>query len=141
MKRVKDYLQLESAMEVKAENILAKYDEDTLTLGLRLREFLLSQLEDCLEMPDTPANIIAYGYGPGYTDLICTIIPSKKGIKLGFNRGSEFDDPKKLLRGSGKVHRYVEIKSEKDFHSTALKQLIKQGFKACKKRKNAKPKK
>jgi hypothetical protein len=125
-------------MQGNAEAILTKYDESVSALGFHLRDFLLSQLKDCIEIPDVPANIIGYGYGNGYTDLICTIIPSKKGIKLGFNRGSELADPDKLLTGLGKVHRYVEIKSEKDIYSRALKQLITEGIEAWKKRRAAK---
>ena len=125
-------------MPSRVEKILMKYDKLTSSLGLQLREFLLTQLEGCIEMPDESANIIAYGYGTGYIDLICTIIPSKKGIKLGFNRGSELPDPEKLLTGSGKVHRYVEIKSENDIQSPAFGALIREGIVAWKVRKESK---
>jgi len=122
-------------MPSKIDEILLKYDSSVSSLGLQLREFLLAQLEGCIEMPDQAANIIGYGYGTGYIDLVCTIIPSKKGIKLGFNRGSELPDPGKLLTGSGKVHRYVEIKSDTDIRSTAIKELIREAIKAWKIRK------
>ena len=122
-------------MPSKVDELLLKYDKSVSSLGLQLREFLLAQLEGCIEMPDQAANIIGYGYGTGYIDLVCTIIPSKKGIKLGFNRGSELPDPGKLLTGSGKVHRYVEIKSETDIRSTAIKELIREAVKAWKIRK------
>ena len=122
-------------MPSKVDELLLKYDKSVSSLGLQLREFLLAQLEGCIEMPDQAANIIGYGYGTGYIDLVCTIIPSKKGIKLGFNRGSELPDPGKLLTGSGKVHRYVEIKSENDIRSTAIKELIREAIKAWKIRK------
>ena len=115
-----------------------KYDESISSLGLQLRDFLLSQLDGCVEIPDIPANMIAYGYGPGYTDMVCTIIPSKKGVKLGFYKGSELPYPTKLLTGSGKVHRYVEIKSENDIKNRALKQLVKEGLKSWKTRKQIK---
>ena len=125
-------------MATKAETILTKYDEKVSTLGLQLRHFLLSELKDSIEMPDAPANIIGYGYGTGYKDLVCTIIPSKKGIKLGFNRGSELPDPKKLLTGSGKVHKYVEIRSQADIHNPALKQLLEEALAALRKRRESK---
>ena len=121
-------------MQITAETILNKYDVKISTLGFQVRGFLLAELKDCIEIPDAPANIIAYGYGPGYKDMVCIIIPSKKGIKLGFNRGSELPDPEKLLTGSGKVHKYVEIKSDTDLRSRALKQLTKEAIKAWRKR-------
>jgi hypothetical protein len=91
---------------------------------VHVREFLLQELKDIIEYPDSSANIIGYGYGPGYKETICTIIPSKKGIKLGFYKGSKLPDPKKLLTGTGKVHRHVEITSENDLSNPALKMLV-----------------
>ncbi len=66
--------------------------------------------------------------------MICTIIPSKKGIKLGFYKGSGLPDPAGLLTGSGKVHRYVEIKSEASLKDKALKNLMTEALKAYKQR-------
>ena len=122
-------------MPSKVEEILMMYDNSISSLGLQLRGFLLKQLKGCIEIPDKSSNIIAYGFGTGYIDLICTIIPSKKGIKLGFNRGSELPDPEKLLTGSGKVHRYVEIKSPGDTQKPAIAALLREGIKAWKVRK------
>lgn len=121
-------------MNLRSHNILAKYDENISELGFQLREFLLKNLKDIIEQPDEPANIIGFGYGPGYKDSICVIIPSKKGMKLGLNRGSELPDPSKLLTGSGKVHKYVEIKSAKDISNPALKKLLQEALKAYRKR-------
>lgn len=117
-------------MEQAIARVLGKYDENISALALVLRGYLLAQLSNIKEYPDVPANVIGYGYGPGYKDQICVIIPSKKGIKLGFNRGSELPDPAGLLTGSGKVHRYVVINSEKEIKSAALKKLLAEGVKA-----------
>ena len=117
-----------------AEGILSKYDEKVSAVGFQLREFLLKELKQIIEYPDGPANIIGYGFGPGYKQLVCTIIPSKKGIKLGFYKGSELPDPKNLLTGSGKVHRYVEIKSENNVKDPAIKKLLDEALKAYHKR-------
>jgi hypothetical protein len=108
------------------DGILSMYKNGVSSLGLQLREFLLGQLENIIEYPDAAANIIGYGYGPGYKSLVCTIIPSKKGIKLGFYKGSELPDPCNILRGSGKVHRYVEIESGDDLNKPAIRKLVKE---------------
>lgn len=115
--------------------ILSRFDEKTALLATQLREFLLKELRDITEIPDNAVNIIGYGYGNGYKDLICTIMLSKQGIKLGFNKGSELSDPQKLLTGTGKVHRYAEIKTEADIKSTALKKLLSEALKAYRQRK------
>jgi hypothetical protein len=115
-----------------AEDILLKYTDEVSGLGLALRSFLFKELKGIIEMPDVKANIIGYGYGPGYKDSICVIIPSKKGIKLGFYKGAELPDPDKLLTGSGKVHKYVEIKSAATIKSKGVKGLLKEAMKAYK---------
>ena len=79
---------------------------------------------------DATANIISFNYGKGYKNIICVILLSKKGIKLGFYKGSELPDPEKLLTGTGKVHRFVEIKSVRDINSPALKHLLKEAVTA-----------
>ena len=110
--------------EMTADRILAQFPERVAATGSSLRQFLLGRLKGVTEQPDAKANVIGYSYGPGYKDMICTIILSKKGIKLGFYKGSELPDPKKLLTGSGKVHRYVEINSEQDVRNPALLELL-----------------
>lgn len=117
-------------MPVTAADILSAYEEKIATPGFALRDFLLSHLKDIIEQPDAPAHIIGYNYGTGYKTLICTIIPSKKGIKLGFNHGSLLPDPDHLLEGSGKVHKYVVINSTDDIKNPALLKLLKEAVKA-----------
>ena len=119
---------------MRAESILSQYEEKISTLGFQLREFLLSTLKNIHEEADASANIIGYDYGKGYSNLICTIIPSKKGIKLGFYKGSELPDPSKLLTGAGKVHKYVEIKTKSDINNPALLKLVNEAVNAYHKR-------
>lgn len=113
-----------------AEEILSGYDEKIATIGLRVRDFLFSQLKDINEEADATANIISFNYGKGYKNVICVILPSKKGIKLGFYKGSELPDPENLLTGTGKVHRFIEIKSAEDLNNPALKHLLKEAVAA-----------
>ena len=117
------------------EDILSQFDEKTATLALQLRKFLFDEIKGVIEIPDNSANLIGYGFGSGYKDLICTILLSKQGVKLGFNRGSELPDPQKLLTGSGKVHRFVEVKTLSDIKSPGLKKLIAEALKAYELRK------
>src|ERR1043165_1976916 len=106
------------------EGLLAKYDQHVARLFHSLRALLITLLPNVGEEADVSANVIGYGYGKGYKDTICTIILSKKGLKLGFYKGTELPDPAGLLEGKGKVHKYVVIDAEDDIASDALKQLI-----------------
>jgi len=118
--------------EDQIEEFLAQYDEQVFKLAVELRKIVLKNLEGITEQLDIPAKMIAYCYGQKYSDLVCVILPSKKGLKLGFNKGSELPDPNKMLEGKGKVSRYVEIKSADIIKSVELKILIKEALKAYK---------
>ena len=121
-------------MSTATEKILSKYEEKISTLGFQLRDFLLKNIENITEQPDEPGNVIGFSYGTGYKDLICTIIPSKKGLKLAFYQGADLPDPDNLLEGTARYSRYLEIKSDKQIYSSALKQLIKKALVAYKER-------
>ena len=118
----------------KIDEFLSGYTKEVLVNGLKLREVLLKHLPGIIEQVDTPAKMIAYCYGQKYADMICTIIPSKKGIKLGFYKGVDLPDPNNLLQGTGKISRHVEIRSGELIRSSALKKLIESALAAYKKR-------
>src|SRR3954454_15004298 len=88
---------------------LPRSTPDVAAVARALRARLLDDLPGTTEQPDGAANVIGYGHGAGYKGLVCTIILSKKGVKLGFYRGAELPDPDRLLEGAGKVHRYVPV--------------------------------
>jgi len=111
---------------------LSRYDELVVDNALSLRQVLFANLPDIIEQLDLPAKLIGYCYGQKYSELICVIIPSKKGLKLGFNRGSTLPDPDQLLEGTGKISRYVRIVSDEQIHSDALKRLLSSALTAYK---------
>ena len=62
------------------------------------------------------------------------LILSKSEVKLGLVRGSELADPHGLLEGSGKVHRYIQLRTASDLDRAAVKQLVKAAHTAWKQR-------
>jgi hypothetical protein len=46
--------------------------------------------------------------------MICTIILSKKEVKLGIVGGASLADPNHLMEGAGKKHRYVVLNEVAD---------------------------
>jgi hypothetical protein len=111
-------------MQKNISDFLSYYDEEVFANALKLRDVVISNLPGITEQLDVPAKMLAYSYGQKYSELICVIIPSKKGLKLGFNRGVELPDPDKLLEGTGKISLYVVIHSEKQIKSPAIKKLL-----------------
>ncbi|MFN2439950.1 MAG: DUF1801 domain-containing protein [Chitinophagaceae bacterium] len=118
----------------KINVFLLQYSEKVIGYTLKLRQVLFANLPGIIEQIDISAKMIAYCYGQKYTEMICTVIPSKKGLKLGFYKGTELPDPDNLLNGTGKISRYVEIESEKQIKSSALKNLIASALAAYKQR-------
>ncbi len=110
--------------EPKVNAFLSQYDEEVYNHTLKLREILFATLPGIIEQLDLPARMIAYCYGQKYVEMICTIIPSKKGLKLAFYKGANLPDPDHLLEGKAKLSRYVEINPDKQIYSAALKKLI-----------------
>jgi hypothetical protein len=108
----------------KINLFLSQYDEQVFGKALKLREVLFANLPGIIEQIDIPAKMIAYCYGQKYSEMICTIIPSKKGLKLGFYKGADLPDPDNLLEGTGKISRYADIKSIEQINSSSLKDLI-----------------
>lgn len=118
------------------DDFLSKYSEDVFSNALKLREIILKNLPNVQEQIDVPARMIAYAYGQKYIEMVCTLIPSKKGLKLGFYKGTDLPDPEKLLQGNGKLSRYVEIKKQEDIKTKPLTTLLKEAHKAYKIRNN-----
>lgn len=116
------------------DGFLLKYSEQVFSNALLLREIILKNLPDVQEQLDIPAKMIAYSYGQKYAEMVCTIIPSKKGLKLGFYKGTELPDPENLLKGNGKISRYVEIHYTQDIESNELTALLKEAYNAYKSR-------
>lgn len=111
---------------------LGQYDKEIVQNIMRLRELISAALPGIKEQVDLPAKMIAYIYGRRYSDMICTIIPSRTGIKLGFYKGTDLPDPQNLLEGTGKISRYVQIKTKEQIESPGIKVLIQNALEAYK---------
>lgn len=109
---------------------LSNHPDKVQQLVSKMRQQLLSLLPGIQETLDKSAKMIAYGYGPKYANMVCSIILSQKGIKLSLYKGSELPDPNGLLTGSGKVHRHVVINTPEAIDRPAVKDLIEEGYRA-----------
>jgi hypothetical protein len=108
------------------EELLNLYTTDVQEVAREARKLILAAVPEADEMVDLPARVIGYGYGQNYKDLICTIILSKGGVKLGIVGGATLPDPNGLMEGAGKKHRYVVLNEPADLKKAGLKELIRQ---------------
>ena len=114
--------------------LLKSYPPDVQTVAAAARKQLLRLLPNVEERADASAPVIAYSYGPGYRGMVCTLILSKSGVKVGLVRGGDLEDPHRLLQGSGKVHRYVALGSAADLRRAGVTDLIEQTYAAWQRR-------
>lgn len=117
------------------EDICLPYDQRVVCIAKELREFLFEELPNIQEEMDTRQNMAFYSYGKGYKNLITMLSVSKQGVKLGFYKGWDFDDPFKMMKGQGKVHSHVEIKDLCPKTKERLKYFFQQALDAYEKRK------
>ncbi|HVF39951.1 MAG TPA: DUF1801 domain-containing protein [Gemmatimonadaceae bacterium] len=89
-----------------------------------LRDLILSVIPNAAETLDQSGRVVGYGIGAGYTGMVCTIIPSKTGVKLGIVGGADLPNPQRLLEGTGKRHRYVQFNALSDIDPLGLRELI-----------------
>jgi len=109
-------------------DLLEPYSPEVQKLALATRAFVLRVIPKAIEMVDTKSKLIGFGFGTGYKDMICSLMPAKTWVTLGIGWGSELPDPEGLLEGSGKVHRHVKLKNESDLKVPALEALLKAGL-------------
>lgn len=115
-------------------DFINNYPEHVQELAIATGTLIEKLIPGIQVLPDASAKVIGYGFGPGYKDSICTIIPSKKEIKLGFYKGTELPDPEQLLEGTGKVHKYIAIRNMADVKRAAVTQILKDAWAAYKQR-------
>jgi hypothetical protein len=127
----------DSAADV--DELLRGYPDAVRATATAARELLTAALPGIEEKADFSAKLIGYGYGPGYKGVVCTLILSKTGVKLGLFRGAKLPDPKKLMAGAGKVHRHVQLRSPADLERPGLELLLKAALQAWRARSTAAP--
>jgi hypothetical protein len=101
------------------------------------RELILQSLPGAIEVVDSKARVVGYGYGTSYRDTIYTLILSKGGVKLGLVGSASLADPHRLMEGKGKVHRYISLASPGDLDRKGLSQLMRAALSAWRERRGA----
>jgi len=108
--------------------LLATLEPEVRALALEVRKLVRAVLPRVQEITDAGTRVIGYGYGPGYRDMVATILLSRRGVKLGLVRGAELPDPRHLLEGRGKVHRYIAFTEVKQVSRSGVKGLLKAAY-------------
>ncbi len=108
------------------EEFVAKYDPKVREISLQLRAIAQELLPEMDEILFEGWKNISYGTQGSRSDkdLIIYIAPLKDSVNLGFYRGTNLPDQKKLLKGTGKLLRHIKLKSMADYALDDIKNLI-----------------
>jgi hypothetical protein len=117
-----------------AASFFAEYPTRVADTAQALRTTILASIPKVEETVDRPDRVVGYGFGSGYAGLVCTIIPSRTGVKLGLVNGATLPDPAGLLEGAGKRHKYVLVSDPAAANTAAVKALLKSAHAAWKAR-------
>jgi hypothetical protein len=116
------------------EDIIKSYSADVQELAHRARRLVLQLLPGVEETIDPTTAVASYGYGSGSRGMVCTLILSKSGVKLGLVRGAELSDPHRLLDGKGKTHKSISLRTAGDLDRPGVEDLIRAAHAAWRER-------
>jgi hypothetical protein len=111
------------------ELMLGHYDAEIRELALQTRDLVARTVPKAKEKVYLGWRNIGFSLDDSMASQFCSVGPYKKYVNLYFMLGTELDDPKSMLEGTGKKMRHVRIKEAQDLKNAALKVLIKDAAK------------
>jgi hypothetical protein len=129
--------------EAQLDSFFAKYEPAMATLGRALRAKLRARLPGLFEIvyvyERQDALVISYSPTEHGYDGLCSLSLRPDQVQLHFGQGALLSksDPSKLLQGSGKTVRHVELHSVADLDRADIEALIAAALKLAKLRLDA----
>lgn len=114
------------AAEAELRLLIEKFAPTHNRLIVALRRTLRKRLPAAVEIVYEYGDFFAISYSPnehGYEGIF-GIRANEAGVKLFFNRAKELSDPEKLLKGSGKLVRAVDIDRISTISNPAVASII-----------------
>jgi hypothetical protein len=112
--------------EAQLRTLIAKFAPAHLRLVGAMRRWLQKRLPTAHEVVYEYRDFVVISYSPnehGYEGVLA-IHASADGVKLYFNRGKELPDPEKLLQGSGKQTRSINVEGASTLARPEVASLI-----------------
>lgn len=106
-------------------DFLSAYDRAVGDLALALREIVLEEAPDAVEMAYRNHPVaVWYGFGPKMSDMLLYLAAAKSHVNLGFCRGASLPDPNHVLEGEGKVMRHIKFRRREDLERPFVRRYI-----------------
>lgn len=104
-------------------------DPKVATLFTDLRQYILELYPDCNELLyHTHALTAVFSISDKLSDAFCMLPIYTNHLNLGFNKGALLKDPDKLLTGTGKLIRHIDIQVPGDYRNPKVKALIREAI-------------
>ena len=110
-------------------DFLERHDQQIQSLALGLRALVHEEMAPCHEYIFAMRTKIVLLYAATervIDDGICHINVFVRHVNLGFSRGTELDDPKGVLVGTGKAMRHITLKSLSDLNQPEIHAYLQQ---------------
>ncbi len=93
---------------------LKAYPPELRDVALKARNFLWDRYPDSNELLFDSYNALSIGYSltDKIADVFISVAVYSDHVNIGFHRGSELEDPKGKLNGTGKLFRHVRVRDE-----------------------------
>jgi hypothetical protein len=106
------------------------YPDSVKASALWLRDFVWDLYPETNELIYDNYNAVAFGWSPTDKagDVFCSVAVYNTYVNFGFNRGTEINDPEKLLCGDGSLYRYIRVSDKDDFPEQYIKQLLQSAY-------------
>lgn len=101
-------------------NDIERFDPDKFELFMKLRDIVFDQ------HPKTQERVMYGGIMFSLTNDYGGIFVRKKHISFEFGDGVEFEDPEKILEGTGKSRRHLKISSMEDIENKKVSYYVNQ---------------
>ena len=110
---------------------LKPYDRAIQQLALGLRSLVIEEMSPCHENIYDAYSAVAIGYGSTdrLKDGVLHIAVYGSGVNLGFNHGATLDDPRGVLKGTGKRIRHISLKTAADLERPEIRSYIRRARK------------
>lgn len=104
-------------------------EQKVIDLFSELRQFILQLYPESNELLyNTHALTTVFSISEKLTDAFCHIPIYSGHLNLGFNKGALLKDQNKLLKGTGKLIRHIEVKKPSDYKNLKVKTLIQESI-------------
>jgi hypothetical protein len=110
------------------DKLISKYNPSVRALTKKTRALVLDIFPEANEKTYFSWSNTWYGSSAKTSDAVFSVSPMKTYVQLYFLRGTELSDPAKLLEGTGKKLRHVNINDAADLKRPALRQLMKRAI-------------